>query len=280
MARSHSGVAPPAQRDIDDIVAAVRASGRDALFEHEVYAVLASAGFEVPRHFVWSGDPAEAPEGALAAFLDALPARRVVLKIVSSQILHKSDVGGLAFAERTVDAVRATAVGLWADVSARAPGAERAGILVSEMLSSMGGSPASETLVSARLDPAFGPVLVLGLGGVLTEWFGALSDGRSTLILRPGRVRETLVRAADRLPAMGLLFRQSRLHAKPPLDLERTAERLEALGRAAELFAELEVNPLLTTPDARWVAVDGKARLAGPAPVPRSSPPLAKIAKL
>jgi len=272
--------APHGTEAFEAIVASVRSAGRDVLLEHEVYAVLAEAGFEAPRHLFWQGHPAEASAGDLSAFLEGLAGGGTVLKIVSPQILHKSDVGGIAVSSRIGGAVRAEAIRLWDEVGRRAPEAERLGVLVTERLSPFPGSPAAETLLSAKLDPSFGPVLVLGLGGVLTEWFGSVAEGRSTTVVRPGRVREGLLRAVERLPAFALLFAPSRLHPRPPLDLDATAERLEALGRRAGAFEELEVNPMLLTADGRWVAADGKARLARDRPEPAPRRPLGKIASL
>ncbi len=255
-------------------------AGREALLEHEVYAILGAAGFDVPRHFLWSGRPADTPGGELAAFLEGLPGQGVVLKIVAPGVLHKSEVGGIAFTGRSAALVREEAGRLWDEVGRRAPGVERQGILVCERLTPLAGSPAAETLISIKRDPAFGTVAVLGLGGVLTEWFASLAEGRSTAVLRLGHVREGLRRAVARRPALGLLFAPSRLHPRPPLDLDTVAEKLEALGRSAEGFEELEVNPLVLTSDGRWVAADGKARLAS-SPLPQPTPrPLNKIAKL
>jgi acyl-CoA synthetase (NDP forming) len=270
----------PRTDSVTDLLSHVRSTGRDVLFEHEVYAVLAGAGFDVPRHLFWAGRPAQAPEAELGRFLEGSAAAETVLKIVSPHILHKSDVGGVVTCWGDSAAVRDAAVQLWDEVARRAPQAERLGVLVTERLRPLPGSPAAETLLSVKRDPSFGPVLVLGGGGGLRVWCASARDGRSTVVLRPGRVREGLWRAMDRLPALALLFAPSRLHADPPLGLDATAERLESLGRLASEFEELEVNPLILTRSGRWVAADGKARLAA-GPEPRASRrPLEKIANL
>ncbi len=277
---------------VRDVLARVRTAGRSALLEHEVYAVLAAAGFDVPRFAYWAGEPGEALPAGIASLL-AGAAGGVVLKIVSPGILHKSDVGGVATAPAEPGAVIAAARRVWDDVGRRLPDEERSGVLVVERVETVAGSPASETLLSLKQDPAFGPVLVLGLGGVLTEWFGALSGGTSTVILQPGRVREGLERGVATLPAVALLFRPSRLHARPPLDLAATAARLEALGAVATAFGEaaqasgedpltleeLEVNPLLLAADGRWIAVDGKGRI-GRTTVTIPTRPLRKVKNL
>jgi acyl-CoA synthetase (NDP forming) len=92
-------------------------------------------------------------------------------------------------------------------------------------------------------------------------------------------VRAALGRALERRPGLALLLAPSRLHPRPPLDVDQVAERLEALARAADGLDELEVNPLVLTTDGRWVAADGKARIAGPPPA-RARRPLRKIRAL
>lgn len=277
---------------VRDVLARVRKAGRSALLEHEVYAVLAAAGLDVPRFAYWAGEPGTALTDEVASLLERAPGE-VVLKIVSPQILHKSDVGGVAISGAEPAAVGAAARRVWDEVGRRMPGAVRSGVLVVEKVRSRGGSPASEALLSLKQDPAFGPVLVLGLGGVLTEWFGDLSAGTSTVVLQPGRIREGLEKAIETRPALSIFFRPSRIHAKPPLDLAATAERLEALGAVATAFGEaaqaaeadpltleeLEVNPLLLAADGRWIAVDGKARIGrSTATLPKR--PLRKVRNL
>ena len=279
-------------KTVREILAGARRAGRSALLEHEVYAILAAAGIDVPRFAYWAGEPGAAVPDEVARLLEKGPGE-VVLKIVSPEILHKSDVGGVAVSSTEPTAVGAAARRIWDDVGRRMPDAVRSGVLVVEKVKAKSGSPAVETLLSLKQDPAFGPVLVLGLGGVLTEWFGDVSAGTSTVVLQPGRVREGLKRAVETRPALALLFRPSRIHATPPLDLAVTVERLETLGTVATAFGEaaqagesdpitleeLEVNPLLLAADGRWIAVDGKGRI-GRSTVTLPKRPLRKVKNL
>ncbi len=153
-----------------------REDGRTALFEHEVYALLGAAAFDVPRHVFWNGAPGPVPT-EIEDFLEGLRGDDVVLKIVSPDLAHKSDVGGISFSKKSPASVIAAARTMWEDVSRRAPAAQRLGILVVEKLVPASGTPAAEALLSFKHDPAFGPVLVFGLGGVLTEWYGANGAG-------------------------------------------------------------------------------------------------------
>jgi acyl-CoA synthetase (NDP forming) len=273
----------------DEILGAVHAAGRTTLLEHEVYALLSAAGFDVPRFFFWAGTPADRPPEAAQAFVASLRGTGCVVKIASPDLYHKSDVGGVAMVPADESAVVSAARKVWDDVGLRASGASRPGILLLERLTPLVGSPAAETLVSLKQDPAFGPVLVFGIGGVLTEWYGHVSRGLSTAILSPGHVRDGLAAAAASVPALELLLAPSRLHPTAPLDLDALVAKLEALGRLATAFApdaggaltleELEVNPFLLLGDGRWVAADGKARISGRR-VTRPSRPIRKIRNL
>jgi len=273
-----------------EILISARGAGRSALLEHEVYALLELAGFRTPRRAFWEGAPGERVPDDVAELL-AAGGGRALLKIVSPDLLHKAEVGGIAAVEGGIAAARQVARSVWDETARRAPQARRLGILVVERLAPRAGL-AAESLVSVKHDPAFGPAVVFGLGGGMTEWLGALSSGQSVAVLQPGLVRRGLQAAVDRLPAFQLLFRPSRLGERPPLVLDDVAESLEALARLAVAFGperpdgdsaptleELEVNPVLLTTDGRWVAVDGKGRLSDRRVV-RAGRPLRKIRSL
>jgi acyl-CoA synthetase (NDP forming) len=266
-----------------------RAGGRSTLFEHEVYALLGAAGFDVPRHVFWNGAPGRVPT-EIEEFLEGLSGDEAVLKVASPQILHKSDVGGLSFSKKSPAAVADAAKKMWDDVGRRAPEADLLGILVLEKLVPAFGTPAAEALLSFKQDPAFGPVLVFGLGGLLTEWYGQVAPGATTAILKPGEVKRGLQAAVEKCPALKIFFESNRAHALAPLVLDEVAARLETLSKNLSPYSpdnplgnptleELEVNPLLLCSDGRWVVADGKARLSSRR-VARSSRPLSKIGKL
>lgn len=269
--------------------APVLAPGRTALLEHEVYALLAAAGFDVPRHVFWNGAPGRVPT-EIEEFLEGLRGDEAVLKVASQQILHKSDVGGISFSKKSPGAVADAAKKMWDDVGRRAPDAVLHGILVLEKLVPATGTPAAEALLSFKHDPAFGPVLVFGLGGLLTEWYGEMAPGATTAILQPGEVKQGLRAAVDKHPALKIFFEGYRSRAQAPLALDAVAALLENLSKNLSFHSpdnsagnptleELEVNPLLLCADGRWVAADGKARLSSRrlSPTPR---PLGKISRL
>jgi len=269
----------------------VLAPGRTALLEHEVYALLRTAGFEVPRHVFWPGMPAQIPR-QIEDFLEGDPGEgdEVVLKIAAERILHKSDVGGLSLSKKNPASVFAAAKKMWDEVSRRVPDTSLSGILVVEKLVPTTGTPAAEALLSYKNDPAFGPVLVFGLGGLLTEWYGSLAPGRTTAILRPGKVTQGLQAAVEKSPALKIFFEGNRARAQAPLVLEDVAALFESLSKNLSSYGpnsgagnptleELEVNPLLLCADGRWVAADGKARFSSRRAA-SAARPLSKISSL
>ena len=194
---------------------------------------------------------ATAAEAAAAAEAVGFP---VVLKARSGEIVHKTEVGGVALNLGDADAVRAA----YETMESRL-GAQMGGAVIQPM------APwGVEAIVGLASDPEFGPVVMAGLGGVMTD----LLQDRAFAVppLEPG--------AADAMVAS--------LRAAPLLDGYRGAPKvdrralvtvLEQVARVAEEvpeLAELDLNPILVSPDGA-LAVDCKARLAprqpGPGPL-------------
>ncbi len=164
----------------------------------------------------------------------------VVLKALGSRLTHKSDRGLVRLALRSAAEVRAAA----AEITAAA-GSDLEGLLVQPMLAGR-----RELVAGLLRDPQFGPVVMLGLGGVLTE---ALAD--TTFRLAP----LTDAEAEDMLGSL----RSSRLlgafRGEAAADRAALVAALTGLSRLAEEHpevAEVDVNPLLITPEGKVVAVD------------------------
>jgi acyl-CoA synthetase (NDP forming) len=184
----------------------------------------------VPAELVHSAD-----EAVEAARRVGLPA---AAKVCSAQIAHKSDIGGVALGLDTDAAVRA---GYEQVVAAgrSVPGARIDGVLVSAMRT--GGV---ELLAGVTMDPAFGPVLALGLGGI---WVEVLSDtSLRVLPVDAGEVKRMLTELRG-LP----LLRGAR--GSRPADLDVLAKVISVIGDTAMSFngalRALEVNPLWVNGD-------------------------------
>lgn len=211
------------------------------LSEAEGYALLAKYGIRVPKHEVAAS---RADAGAIA---DAI-GYPVVLKVVSPDIVHKSDLGGVRTgiadrrgAEEAYDAILAA-------VAAAAPGAGIDGVIVEEEL-----PQGLEFIVGGTTDPAFGKVIAVGAGGVLVE---LLEDTAFGLLPVPEeRVREMIAGLKAHRLVRGY-------RGAPPLDGEALVEAVLAASRlfAAEEIGEFDINPLILyetgacAVDARFIA--------------------------
>lgn len=199
---------------------------------------LAAAGVPVlPERVVQSA--AEAAEAAAAL---GFP---VVLKIVSPDLPHKTEVGGVALDLRDADRVSAAHHAMLAKVRAAAPQARIDGVLVAPML--RGGV---ELILGAKQDPVFGPVVMVGLGGIFAE---IMQD----VAVRPAPVDEA--EAHDMLRSLRAFPLLDGARGRPKADVAAAARAVAALScfaaQQAATVAEVEVNPLLVLPD-RAVALD------------------------
>jgi acetyltransferase len=199
---------------------------------------------------------AGSPEAAAA--LAAELGRPVALKVASPDISHKTDVGGVVLGVSSPTEVVAAADAMLARVRQRRPGAAITGILVQPMA-----PPGKELLLGAVRDPQFGPLLMVGFGGIYVE------------VLRDTATRLAPVPPAEALRMLGELKMAALLRGvrgEAPVDLQALSETISRFGQlAADCpdLAEVELNPLVATPTG-VVAVDARARLARTA---RSSEP-------
>lgn len=142
---------------ISKIFEGARSEGRNFLLEHEAKKLCAIYELPVTRFTVSTTE-----DGAVDAAREiGFP---VVLKIVSPQVLHKSDAGGVLINIEDEDGVRAGYNRILENVEAKVPHAEIKGILVQEMAPN-----GTEVIIGSIKDPTFGPTLMFGLGGIFVE---------------------------------------------------------------------------------------------------------------
>ena len=221
---------------------------RSLLTEPEGYELLRRSGIQVPAHGV-ARDPDEAVR--IAGEI-GYP---VVMKIVSPDIVHKSDAGGVVRGVHSPDEARQAHQGILSRVKARAPGAAIQGIIVEQEL-----PPGLEILIGGKTDPTFGKVITFGLGGTLVE------------ILRDVAIR-LLPLGEDEAREMVREIQGYRLIAGYRGEAPRDEEALVSLLVAtAEMFAredvsEFDLNPVIlyekgaSVVDARLYR-DGETRAA------------------
>ena len=177
----------------------------------------------------------------------------VVLKAVSSKLLHKSDVGAVQLDLRDADAVRAAYARIEANLAASGFREPLDGMLVAEMVK--GGL---ELVMGVHRDPEVGPVVMAGSGGVLLELI------RDVAFAAPPITREKALDLVARTQASKLI---AGYRGGEALDLEAFAQALVGLGRLAhdlrDVIESVDVNPFLLLAKG-GVALDGLVVL-GPA---------------
>jgi acyl-CoA synthetase (NDP forming) len=261
------------------IFVAAESEGRSILLEHEVYTLLGAAGVAAPAHRV-VGTPEEVDE----AVCGALGSDEAVVKVASPDLLHKSDVGGVVVCPNEPSALRSTVAEVLRSARETSPSARIAGALVAERARFRSGL-GRELLVALRHDPAFGAVVVVGVGGLDTEaLLASLRPERARAMLAASALtRSGALEALRRTLVHGALSGRLRSSRGSGIPEERLAQTVVALASLAERWAgfeppggiglsELEVNPLVVADDGRLVALDGLARLHRPLPPPPPRP--------
>lgn len=159
---SHSDDTKHGAQLVADIFAEVAAEGRQMLTEPEAKAVVGAYGIAVPEiHVARDADEV----GRVSALLLASH-QSVVVKLLSKQISHKSDIGGVVLDLETAEAAHAAARDIMKRVHARQPEAVVDGFAVQPMVKRKN---AHELIIGMSQDPIFGPILLFGTGGTAVE---------------------------------------------------------------------------------------------------------------
>ncbi|SEJ71067.1 acetate--CoA ligase family protein [Achromobacter sp. NFACC18-2] len=244
-----AGLAAQAGRDgIDDAPAPTPASApadapplQDAYNEVQAMALLQQAG--LPASPCTLASDADAAVRAVAGLQAAGNDMPVVLKVVSPDITHKSDVGGVKLNLRGEDAVRRAYADIMASVRQHRPDARIDGVLVAPMA-----PKGVECIAGVHGDPVFGPVVMFGLGGVFVE---VLKD--VSFRLAPFGRDDALAMIRE---IKGYALLQGARGA-PACDIDALADALAALSRFAHAhradFRSVEINPLLALPEGQGV---------------------------
>jgi acetyltransferase len=168
----------------------------------------------------------------------------VVLKIVSPQIIHKSDAGGVEVQLKEREGVLKAFDGIVSRAKAYAPKAEIVGVLVQKMA-----PPGEEVIVGVSRYPGFGPLLMFGLGGIFVEVF-------RDVVFRLAPVGRNEARRMIRgIKGYTIL---SGFRGKPPLDtnaLERILVSLSDMVVNHPEIKEMDINPLIVHENGKGATV-------------------------
>ncbi|MEU0302044.1 acetate--CoA ligase family protein [Streptomyces sp. NPDC006175] len=209
----------------------VRGEGRSALTAPEGKVVADAYGITVP------GEGLARDVDEAVALADRLGGQ-VVLKIVSPDILHKTDAGGVVVGVSGAKEVRAAFCSIVKNAKAYAAGARIEGVQVQQLV-----PPGQEVIVGAVTDPTFGKVVAFGLGGVLVE---VLKD--ITFRLAPVTADE----ARSMLDSIGAAEILKGVRGAPAVDRWALAEQIRRVSQLVTEFpeiAEVDLNPVIASPD-------------------------------
>jgi acyl-CoA synthetase (NDP forming) len=244
--RPASQGAPASAEALRAAVDSARADGRRALGSIEAFDLLAGYGIAAPR--VRLATTAEEAAAAVAALGTAC-----ALKLESPDIVHKSEVDGVRLGVATPEAARAAFVEILTAARPRAPGARIRGVLVQEM------APAgTEAVLGVRRDPQFGPLVMVGLGGIFIEVLEDVAFAAAPVTRAAAEVMIGSLRGARVLEGV---------RGRPPGDLPALIEAVLGMSRlaidGAGFIEEMDVNPLLVLPRGQGVrALDALMVLA------------------
>ncbi|MBI2913398.1 MAG: acetate--CoA ligase family protein [Chloroflexi bacterium] len=228
---------------ITDVIDRAKNQGRTVLTEVESKQVLEEAGIPVVKARL----ARTAQDAARAAAELGFP---VALKIVSPDVTHKSDVGGVRLSLNTASEVEAAFDEIMAAVKKRQPDARIEGVAVQPMA-----RPGIEVILGMSKDPQFGPVLMFGLGGILVE---VLKDVAFRIVPLEPRDARQMVREIKGFPVL------EGFRGQEPADLEALEKlilRLSAFVEAHPEIEEVDLNPVFAYKDGA-IAVDARIVLS------------------
>jgi len=239
---SVSESAPPRLESARLVIETALMEGRKALGEMESKAVLAAFRIPIAQTMI----ARSASEAMVLAEEIGLP---VVMKIVSPQIVHKSDAGGVRLNLNSLAAVRDAWLAITEDVKRKRPDAQINGIAIEPMIQKNHGR---ELVVGMVRDKIFGPTIVFGPGGTSVEAQG----GERAVALPP--LNPVLV--ADMLDSIKSSARLGEFRNMPPVSmsaLEAVLLRISEMVCELPWITEMDINPLIVDENGA-VAVDAR----------------------
>jgi len=221
------------------IISSASKKGRESLLESEGYEVCNEYGIKVPPYRV-----VESIESAVASANEI--GYPVALKVVSEEILHKTDVGGVMLGIDSDSALRASYEQLAANIKKAAPNLTKMKVMIQKMMPSN-----TELVLGALRDKSFGPVVMFGMGGIYVEALKMVGFRLSPITLDDARklIQQTLPPALIK-----------GVRGRGPMNVDSIAAVLISLGRLLEeqpQIEEVDFNPVFPYTDG-CIAVDAR----------------------
>ena len=222
---------------VKEVLNRVKAAGRKFVLEPEAHEIFRAYGFPVVP-FAW----AHSEDQAVRAAADL--GGPVALKIVSPDVIHKFDVGGVKLNLENEAEIRQAYAEILASVARAHPGAVIQGMLVQKMM-----PKGRETILGMTRDPQFGPLLMFGLGGTYVEVFRDVNFSLAPIS------EDWALKMIQGLKGYQIL---TSFRGEPPADLAAIVESLERLSQMVLDFGELkelDINPFLVLDEGQGAAV-------------------------
>ncbi len=262
-------------KTVTSILDGARAEGRNVLLDPEGFALLDVMDIAVPRHHLIRSASDITPQ-----LLSTFPGDRIVIKVVTDHILHKTDVGGVLTVPKEPSVVAAAVQ----TMERRFVGHEVAGFTLNEYVhhdSALG----AQLLLGMRWTDDFGPIVTLAPGGVHAQFLAEnLRPGRAMAIFSPDLTPDDKIESILSGDAIALLVTRHERGRDARISPESLAQLLRkfldiAASRMPHDISEFEINPLVLT-DRRPIALDVLVKLGdGITPQPEERP-LHKIKNL
>jgi acetate---CoA ligase (ADP-forming) len=222
-----AGAVPEGQEIIDNALA----EGRYALLEHEAKELLRLQGAPVSLDRLALNEDEAVRIAAELGY-------NVAMKIVSPDILHKSDAGGVKLRLKNEQEVREAFNKIIKNAAAYHPGADIRGCIVSPMA-----GEGVEVIIGTKIDDQFGPIVMFGLGGILVE----VVKDVSFRVLPVSRYWAATM--LDELKASAIL---DGVRGRPPCDKQAIAKLIEKVSQIIEAYPaihEMDLNPVIVHED-------------------------------
>ena len=241
IAAEEPAAAPQATAAASEIVANARSEGRSSLLEHEAQALLKSYDIPLPPSILVCS------QAELAQARDQLGDVPLAMKIVSKEILHKSDAGAVKLNVVGEEAMGKAYAAIIENALAYRADADIKGVLVTPMARKGG----VEIIIGVTRDPQFGPIMMFGLGGIFVE------------VLKDVVFRSLPLSATDAEEMLGEIKASAILdgvRGAPPVDRKAIVDlmlRISKVCLAHPEIVELDLNPILGYADG-YALVDSR----------------------
>lgn len=227
---------------IDEVIGAARKEGRTYLTELESKQILKEAGINTTEIRL-----AQTKEEAISVSKDlGFP---IVLKIVSPDVLHKTDAGGVKLSLNNEEEVGKAYDEIISSIKKHEPNANIQGVSVQSMA-----RPGTEVIIGMSKDPQFGPVLMFGLGGILVE---VLKDVSFRIVPLTKRDAREMIREIKGYPILEGYRGQEPANTAV---LEEMLLKVSDFVEGKPEIKELDINPIFAYSDDA-LAVDARVIL-------------------